>query len=115
MALEPPGPAGPAQGAPPGAADPKVADRIRGDLRPAVAATDEVTTADEVSTDHPAARPALERLRRLCHVTLPGIWGALVLGCLSVTPSLLPRGGLLQGLVWGITAAIGYGLSLIHI
>ena len=28
MAPEPPGPAGPAQGAPPGAADRKVADRI---------------------------------------------------------------------------------------
>src|SRR6186997_624022 len=83
MAPEPPGPAGPAQGAPPGAAD------------------------------HPAARPVLERLRRLGHVTLPGIWGALVLGCLSVTPSLLPRGGLIQGLVWGITAAIGYGLGVL--
>ena len=113
MALEPPGPAGPAQGAPPGAADRKVADRIRGDQRPAAAAADEVSTADEVSADHPAARPALERLRRLGHVTLPGIWGALVLGCLSLTPSLLPRGGLLQGLVWGVTAAIGYGLGVL--
>lgn len=53
------------------------------------------------------------RLRRLGHVTLPGSWGALLAGCLSFTPSLLPRGGLIQGLVWGITAAIGYGLGVV--
>ncbi|MFC8450666.1 alpha/beta hydrolase [Kitasatospora sp. NPDC057223] len=33
--------------------------------------------------------------------------------CLSFTPSLLPRGGLVQGLVWGISAAIGYGLGVL--
>ena len=53
------------------------------------------------------------RLRRLLYVSLPGCWGALVLGCLSFTPSLLPRGGVLQGVVWGITAAIGYGLGVL--
>ncbi|EWT01057.1 membrane protein [Intrasporangium oryzae NRRL B-24470] len=31
---------------------------------------------------------------------------------LSFTPSLLPRGGVLQGIVCGITAAIGYGLGV---
>ena len=51
--------------------------------------------------------------RRLLYVTLPGCWGALVVGCLSFTPSLLPRGGVVQGLVWGITAAIGYGLGVL--
>ncbi|MFE6836639.1 alpha/beta hydrolase [Streptomyces sp. NPDC057705] len=49
---------------------------------------------------------------RLLHFTLPGCWGALVLACLSFTPSLLPRGGVLQGLIAGITAAIGYGLGV---
>ncbi len=44
--------------------------------------------------------------------TLPGCWGALVLACISFTPSLLPRGGFLQGLVCGITAAIGYGIGV---
>ncbi|MGW6917015.1 alpha/beta hydrolase [Kitasatospora sp. NPDC054939] len=33
--------------------------------------------------------------------------------CLSFTPSLLPRGGVVQGLVWGISAAIGYGLGVL--
>ncbi|MFD5426197.1 alpha/beta-hydrolase N-terminal domain-containing protein, partial [Streptomyces sp. NPDC127084] len=49
----------------------------------------------------------------LLHLTLPGCWGALVLACLSFTPSLLPRGGILQGLICGISAAIGYGLGVV--
>jgi uncharacterized membrane protein len=51
--------------------------------------------------------------RRLLYVTLPGCWGGLIFGCLSFTPSLLPRGGLIQGLICGITAAIGYGLGVL--
>jgi uncharacterized membrane protein len=46
------------------------------------------------------------------NLTLPGCWGALIFGCLSFTPSLLPRSGLLQGLICGITAATGYGLGV---
>jgi uncharacterized membrane protein len=59
----------------------------------------------------PAAKP--RKPRKLVYVTLPGCWGALVVGCLSFTPSLLPRSGIIQGLVWGITAAIGYGLGVL--
>ena len=59
----------------------------------------------------PSSEPG--KPRRLLYVTLPGCWGALVVGCLSFTPSLLPRGGVVQGLVWGITAAIGYGLGVL--
>ena len=59
----------------------------------------------------PAPEPA--KRRRLLYVTLPGCWGALVLACLSFTPSLLPRSGIVQGLVCGITAAIGYGLGVL--
>lgn len=57
--------------------------------------------------------PVSGKRRRPLHVTLPGCWGALVLACLSFTPSLLPRGGLLQGLICGISAAIGYGLGVV--
>ena len=69
-----------------------------------------------MSTDIPVTseeRPAAVTVRRatLLSLTLPGCWGALVVGCLSFTPSLLPRGGILQGLVWGIAGAIGYGLG----
>ena len=59
----------------------------------------------------PAPEPA--KRRKLLYVTLPGCWGALIVGCLSFTPSLLPRGGIIQGVVWGITAAIGYGLGVL--
>ncbi|MFE2147245.1 alpha/beta-hydrolase N-terminal domain-containing protein, partial [Streptomyces sp. NPDC059456] len=57
--------------------------------------------------------PAPRKRRRRLGLTLPGCWGALVLACLSFTPSLLPRGGVLQGLICGISAAIGYGLGVI--
>jgi uncharacterized membrane protein len=57
--------------------------------------------------------PKHRKPRKLLYVTLPGCWGALIAGCLSFTPSLLPRGGIVQGLIWGITAAIGYGLGVL--
>lgn len=57
--------------------------------------------------------PGSKKRRQLFHVTLPGGWGALIFACLSLTPSLLPRGGILQGLICGITAAIGYGLGVV--
>ncbi|MGO9159229.1 MAG: alpha/beta-hydrolase N-terminal domain-containing protein, partial [Streptosporangiaceae bacterium] len=61
------------------------------------------------------SQPSPERgkPRRLLYVTLPGCWGGLIFACLSFTPSLLPRGGLIQGLICGITAAIGYGLGVL--
>ena len=59
----------------------------------------------------PAPKPG--KPRKLLYVTLPGCWGGLIAGCLSFTPSLLPRGGIVQGLIWGITAAIGYGLGVL--
>ena len=46
--------------------------------------------------------------RRLC---FGGLAGALVFFCLSLTPSLLPRGVVLQGVISGVTAVIGYGLG----
>src|SRR3569833_702449 len=57
-------------------------------------------------------RPARRWLTRLPRYTWSGTVGALVLGCCSLTPSLLPRGWVVQGLITGITAAIGYGLGV---
>ncbi len=50
--------------------------------------------------------------RKWFRYTLPGAYGALIFGCLSFAPSLLPRGGLLQGALLGVNAAIGYGLGV---
>jgi uncharacterized membrane protein len=59
----------------------------------------------------PTPSPAAGRRRRFRY-TLPGAWVALVFACLAFTPSLLPRSALLQGVVCGITAAIGYGVGV---
>ncbi|GAA2039353.1 alpha/beta hydrolase [Terrabacter terrae] len=69
--------------------------------------------ATEDADGEPTQPPHRTGLRRLVTLSLPGSWGALVLACLSFTPSLLPRGGFLQGLIWGVTAAIGYGLGVV--
>ncbi|MBZ4017454.1 alpha/beta hydrolase [Streptomyces purpurogeneiscleroticus] len=57
--------------------------------------------------------PGSRKRRELLSVTLPGCWGALLFACLSFTPSLLPRGGILQGLICGINAALGYGAGVL--
>jgi uncharacterized membrane protein len=61
--------------------------------------------ADEPPPDH-------RRLRWLPRYTWSGTLGAVLFGCASLTPSLLPRGWVLQGLISGITAAIGYGVGV---
>ena len=45
--------------------------------------------------------------------TLPGAWVAVIFGCLSFTPSLVPRPGAFQGVVCGLAGAIGYGLGVL--
>src|SRR5438128_11218964 len=59
-----------------------------------------------------APPPPPPGVRRHLPYTLPGLWFALLFTCLSFTPSLLPRSGLVQGLVCGLSAAIGYGLGV---
>jgi len=61
----------------------------------------------------PPSPPPPRGIRRLRPLTLPGSWGAALFAALSFTPSLLPRGGFIQGLICGITAAIGYGLGVL--
>src|SRR3954451_1119007 len=57
-------------------------------------------------------RPARRWRRWLPRYTWSGTLGAVLFGCASLTPSLLPRGWVLQGLVAGITAAIGCGVGV---
>jgi uncharacterized membrane protein len=40
-----------------------------------------------------------------------GLVGALVFFCLSMSPSLLPRGVVLQGIIGGVAGVIGYGFG----
>jgi len=59
-------------------------------------------------------RSMRKRLRpRPFRYTLPGLAGALVLLCQSLTPSLLPRTGATQGLTSGISAAFGYAVGVL--
>src|SRR5215213_5708058 len=59
-----------------------------------------------------AAPPTAAAGRRRLWYTLPGAWVALGFACLAFTPSLLARSALLQGVVCGISAAIGYGVGV---
>jgi len=101
-------PAGPSPGEQPGVAGQRAAGQAEaGEPHASAEAPQAVATAGA-----PPQAPEPGKRRRLFFVALPGCWGALIFACLSFTPSLLPRGGIVQGLVWGITAAIGYGLGV---
>ncbi|MGN0063067.1 MAG: alpha/beta hydrolase [Nocardioides sp.] len=54
----------------------------------------------------------MERNRWLT-LTLPATWGAFIAAWLAFTPTLMPRAPWLQGVVAGVSAAIGYGLLLL--
>jgi uncharacterized membrane protein len=78
--------------------------------RPAPGATD---VAEPPPTPAAAGRGRPpRRWRWLPRYTWSGTVGALVFGCSSLTPSLLPRGWVLQGIIAGVTAAIGYGIGV---
>jgi uncharacterized membrane protein len=70
---------------------------------------DEAGPKDEGAAGAPPTKATGPRRFRY---TLPGAWIALVFACLAFTPSLLPRTALLQGVLCGITAAVGYGLGV---
>jgi uncharacterized membrane protein len=110
MTRDMPGPsAGPSPGKHPDLVGQRAADPVEADQPPAAAEAPAGVTADDGS--QPPRKP--RKPRKLLYVTLPGCWGALIFACLSFTPSLLPRGGIIQGVIAGITAAIGYGLGVL--
>jgi uncharacterized membrane protein len=75
--------------------------------------TDE-TVKDPVTAEGPVAdaAPPAKPDWWVRHYTFFGTAGGLVFIWLSMTPSLLPRGPLFQGLVSGSAGAIGYGLGV---
>ncbi|MCV7381916.1 hypothetical protein BST11_23970 [Mycobacterium alsense] len=79
------------------------------------------TTVAQDQSDRDAEREAAERPREpgpaknpwwVRHYTFTGTAVGLIFILLSLTPSLLPRGALFQGLVSGIAGAIGYGFGV---
>lgn len=74
-------------------------------------AVPDILTADEADdvTDI-ATKPFWVR-----HYTFTGTTVGLIFIWFSMTPSLLPRGALFQGLVSGISGAIGYGLGVFSV
>lgn len=55
----------------------------------------------------------LRRVEDIIDLNYPGLVLATLFFALSVTPSLVPRDWLFQGLISGINAAIGYGLGCV--
>lgn len=51
--------------------------------------------------------------RYLARTSLPGLTGALLFYCASLTPSLLPRVWYMQAVMSGITMALGYGVGVL--
>ena len=67
---------------------------------------------DEVSTDTPEPSRVAGWWTRYRHrISYTGLVVATIFLWLSVTPSLLPRGALFQGIVGGGAQAIGYGIG----
>ncbi|QNI08287.1 hypothetical protein GAN17_19965 [Mycobacterium kubicae] len=88
----------------------------------------ETASATALQADHESAAAAPEGTAGLSieqrrarspwwvrHYTFFGTATALVFVWLSLTPSLLPRGPLYQGLVSGCSGAIGYGLGVFSV
>jgi uncharacterized membrane protein len=75
-----------------------------------VDAVDPASSDSGVSADRSPVRTSYRRIRVVRGgLGTAGFAGAVAFYCLSLTPSLLPRSWLLQGVVSGLTAAMGYG------
>src|ERR1700749_471011 len=88
------------------AASTDTGDEAAGD-EPAGPATEASVTATGV-----VALDALETPWWVRRYTFTGTAVGLIFIWFSMTPSLLPRGSLFQGLVGGFSGAIGYGLGV---
>lgn len=61
----------------------------------------------------PAGHPLLVWAWRLLRLEFVGLAFGALFFCLSLTPSLLPRDWLFQGVIGGINAAVGYALGVL--
>ena len=73
-------------------------------------------TEEDVPEATPARQPGkAERPWWIRRYTFTGTAVGLIFIWFSMTPSLLPRGALFQGLVSGVSGAIGYGLGVFSV
>jgi uncharacterized membrane protein len=79
-----------------------------------VSAQTENITGEPVAETHerPQRHPLLVWAWSLVHLDFVGVAFGALFYCLSLTPSLLPRDWLFQGLIGGLNAAIGYGIGV---
>ncbi|HEX2289944.1 MAG TPA: alpha/beta-hydrolase family protein, partial [Pseudonocardiaceae bacterium] len=72
------------------------------------------TTGDVVTDtpERPRRHPLLVWAWGLIRLDFAGVAVSALFFCLSLTPSLLPRDWLFQGLIGGVNAAIGYGIGV---
>jgi uncharacterized membrane protein len=83
-------------------------DRTRNDTAPSAGPGPDASPGDR------PGRPVRGRgLLTRWHYDFGGLLAATVLFCWSLTPSLLPRGYLVQGVVSGVLAAVGYGAGVL--
>jgi uncharacterized membrane protein len=74
-----------------------------------------MTETAEATTEAPPREEAVKEPLWLRHYTFFGTAVGLVFVWLSLTPSLLPRGPLFQGLVSGAAGATGYGIGVFSV
>jgi uncharacterized membrane protein len=74
-----------------------------------------MTETAEATTEAPPREEAVRKPLWLRHYTFFGTAVGLVFVWLSLTPSLLPRGPLFQGLVSGAAGATGYGIGVFSV
>src|ERR1700693_1171947 len=78
-----------------------------------MAAVDTAAGTGAPAADTPERHPLLVWAWGLVRLDFVGVGFGAVFFCLSLTPSLLPRNYLFQGLIGGINAAIGYGIGVV--
>lgn len=78
-----------------------------------MAAVDTATDTPAPATDTRERHPLLVWAWGLVRLDFVGVAFGALFFCLSLTPSLLPRNYLFQGLIGGINAAIGYGIGVV--
>src|SRR3954452_12993420 len=71
-----------------------------------------MTTSQAAPVEHRDRHPLLVWAWSMVRLDFVGIGFGALFFCLSLTPSLLPRAWLFQGVIGGLNAAIGYGIGV---